>query len=753
MFAHLFTIDCLNGRPKPSYDFTSKTPGAVTLPSWLTLQRLSPAALQTSASTVVLLNSNQAGVYSDGTIKGLLQEEKRANYINNSDTTTSWATGPSATVTHAQTDPTGGTKAATYVQTTAGSYAGVISGTGSIANAAAFKPFTLSAWLKSTASYVSLAMDCDVKNQHISSAGTSGVWQKKAFTSTSTVSIVGLSPIISECRSTYNDQFNGATSGTLAFPQFETGSYATSYIATTGSGGTTRQSSVLIAQITSATYFNISITNQKVSTLANCTDDPYIIGNYEGDQTFAIWTDEITGYVKIQNASEIITTALQCNWVAADVMTSNISVSGTTVNITILKNGVSCGSASATLSAPINIASKKLIIGSDYLGAHSYAGYLQRISGTFNGDIYGGWTAYLDFGLGSSGTITLPTGFSFTCASTRTCAASSSTLIRGVGANIACKNYQGLQHEDESTNYNQYSEAFNLGTTIGTSGGSLTAITDPAGFSTAMDALGATGVGGGVYIGGGSIAQTGTKFALSSWVKGTDGTSRTACGLSTITVTTITSFTEEAPQSTTWHRNSSIYVGASTTSNYIVFIDSRIPCDTPKRGGFAFVQLEKQGYISSYIPTSGTSATRARSALYYTTTTNDWSGSVKFVASATPANANTPYITVFSASDRSMWIGLEDSTGFKIRTQMGAAHFGTQAITWAVGDVVQFDCAISGAVSTINIYVNSVLVATDTFTNSSAWTYPAAKNLYIGCSALTGGYIPTSAYKHIKIKG
>jgi len=119
----------------------------------------------------------------------------------------------------------------------------------------------------------------------------------------------------------------------------------------------------------------------------------------------------------------------------------------------------------------------------------------------------GGRLSSKSISFNTPGLVTLPSWLSFSCASTRTAQTSSSTIIRGVGANQAVANIWGLQHEPSATNYCQYSENF---AATGWTQNQLTmyssAISDPAGNSTGCDAsVIASGYGGGYYFAGAPI--------------------------------------------------------------------------------------------------------------------------------------------------------------------------------------------------------------------------------------------------------
>lgn len=429
-------------------DFSTLTPGPVTLPSWLQFTCFANRTCQVSANAVYpsTITPNQACVYNDGTIKGLMLEETRTNFaLNGLASGFSSTNNGNGTLTTGRTDPASGTNAWRY-QTSAGGFGN----NQTIVPAAAH---VLSAWMKtnSTNSYATL-LENTVKDAGITVADTGGAWKRYSYVGS--VVPAGVT-VIGDCRSAYNS-YSGSADADYSFVQTENGSYPTSYIVTTSTAAS-RAATVLVGVLQSTSSFNISMKNVKVADLQSCTDHPYVLANYTGDQTFSVYTNKTFTCMTINVNGETKNTDYLYNWVKGDVFESNITgfntSTGCTITAKVIKNGVVIGVESINFSSKLNFASGKIVIGSDYLGAHSLSGYIHSIKGTFGAsDLPEGTTLY-DFSVGTRGAITLPSKFTFTCASTRTAQTSASTLVTGIGANVPALNVDGIQHEVESRNY------------------------------------------------------------------------------------------------------------------------------------------------------------------------------------------------------------------------------------------------------------------------------------------------------------
>jgi hypothetical protein len=698
-------------------NFLSREAGSVTLPSWLNFQRLSPVNVQTSATTMQAIATNIACVFYDGVIKGLLMEEKRTNYISNINTTASYASwnNDSGTGTYSagQSDPFGGTNAV-LIGGGANSYARYIGVT-----IPAASPISISNWVK-TATHACISIT-GTGGANAVNADTSNVWKKYQY------SIASLNPgqnyALGDSRTGINTD-NTATSGYYSAPQAEIGLYPTSWI---NGALTVRNSSTLTSLITNSNSFQITLQDVKYCSLAQATDNPYIISNYSSDQTLAIWTDKSTGYIKIQVGAVVVTTTIQSSFVYGDILQASIIAStngsNSLVSITVTKNFVNIGSYNCNFTTAINQVSKKLIIGSDYLGAHQFCGYLQKISGTFDGDVTDGYPDYLDFSLGSRGIVTLPSSaLTFTCASTRTCQTSATTQIEGIGTNVICLNINGLQHEANSSNNVPYSEAF----ASWVNGGTLnsTTILDPVGTTTGCDITGTGGGAGGMYSGGiYGLMGAKTTITMSSWTKGADGTSKSGIGLANTSAAPIIQNVEQAPISTTWHKQTATYLGTNPSASYVLLNDQRTTgVTTPCRGDYAKIQVEPLPFATSYIKVPGTTAmTRTASNITKAIPNDsDLIFDIEWVASHAPtigweAQSNSLQVII---SGNNGYIATSTGTG-KIRIYNGYSATDTVGTaTWVGGDIVRLVAQTFYSLKQVKltIYVNGSIILNETVT-------------------------------------
>lgn len=229
-----------------SFDFTSQSAGAVSLPTGLTFARASSGhTVQDGASALVTsgITSNDVGRIgrlSSSQSYGLYLEPARTNvygYANTPDLASGTAGSSGSTFTTGRTGP-GGASTATRVQQNSGTF----SRYHSITTAGASTPYTLSTWVAQglgSGAYLICAPYSGTLGAAIT--GTAGAsWSRVANTytypSTSAANLVG-----EDGRA---NAPSGASAGArdvdLSYIQFEVGSYPTSAIVTSGGSTATR---------------------------------------------------------------------------------------------------------------------------------------------------------------------------------------------------------------------------------------------------------------------------------------------------------------------------------------------------------------------------------------------------------------------------------------------------------------------------------------------------------------------------------
>jgi hypothetical protein len=694
-------------------------PGLMTLPGYMHLTCYSNRTCQVSRSSVINVSPNQAAVFSDGALTGLLLEEKRTNLaLNGLASGFSSTNNGNGTLTTGRTDPVNETNAWRY-QTSAGGF-------GINQTIVPVAAHVMSAWLKtnSTNSYATL-LENTVKDAGIVVADTAGIWKRYSYIGSV---IPAGATVIGDCRDAYSS-YSGSADADYAFIQTENGSYPTSYIPTTTST-VTRNATVLTVDLLSATSLDISIKNTKVCNLQACSDHPYVMSNYVGDQTFIVQTNKTFTNMSITVGSETKATDFLYNWVVGDVFESHTQAHNVgnkaIVNVTVKKNGVLVGTESFTFSTPLNFVSQRIVIGSDYLGAHQFCGVLQSIQGSFGGGLGAEYTEY-DFAVSSRGAGVLPSDLTFTCASTRTCQTTANTIVTGIGSNVPAFDITGLLHEVQSTNHCQYSENFSSWGAASTSGIESLSQTDPAGTTTAIKYANAQGRGRYSSV---SVALS-TNATLSAWINNTDTTNAAnVCfrGLPNTFAVTI--------PNNKWGRFSARNTSSSIGALVVVAEAEFAPYNNiSQNASFAFVQVESVPYMTSYIPNTGSSTTtRAGSKISKTfkSATKQYLD-FTFTAATSPANMAGTFGIIMTGGGGNYIALMPDG-----RFTYSQSFYTTKSFTWSENDVVRIVVDNSNVIS-ITVYVNGVKTGSDTINYTPSWSSSATFTLF-GPNTLSDPY-------------
>ena len=354
----------------------------------------------------------------------------------------------------------------------------------------------------------------------------------------------------------------------------------------------------------------------------------------------------------------------------------------------------------------------------------------------------------------SAGTITLPSRFSFSCASTRNLQTSPSTMIKGIAANQAAVqwnpllNTYTLMHEPSKTNYFIHSETLSTyqsstGTINGISynnSGYMTAtgITDPAGDATGVSI--SSSVGNGLIP---RISGNAGSAVLSTWTKPVDS-GNNAC----ITIEAFPSgatlfgasklqLIDANQTGTDWRRVSSASVTAASNDYFAI-------SDYSANSSYTGIQYENGIYPTSYISTSGASATRSTSILSYSPTTTG-SNSLKarldlypqtlVVGVYQPLFLYWQYRQIPSPAFSS--ISINPTTKVFSYSISGNLTTGTFALNYTFGDKITIVLSILNKSIKLSAYKNNIYVGTDNLTVPNNMLILGSNSVYI-CSNNTG---------------
>ena len=355
----------------------------------------------------------------------------------------------------------------------------------------------------------------------------------------------------------------------------------------------------------------------------------------------------------------------------------------------------------------------------------------------------------------SAGTITLPSRFSFSCASTRNLQTSPSTMIKGIAANQAAVqwnpllNTYTLMHEPSKTNYFINSETISVysNSNITINGifnnnvGFITAtgITDPAGDATGVSINSSAGNGLIPGSGGGNIGSA----VLSMWTKPV-GSGNNACisvesfpSGSTLFGASKLQLIDPSQTGTDWKRVSSSSITAASNDYFAI-------SDYSANSSYAGIQYENGIYSTSYISTSGASVTRATSILSYSPTTTG-SNSLKtrldlypqtlVVGVYQPAFLYWQYRQTPSPAFSS--ISINPTTKAFSYSIGGSTTAGTFALNYTFGDKITIVLSILNKSVKLSAYKNNVYVGTDNLTVANNMLILGSNQVYI-CSNNTG---------------
>lgn len=287
-----------------------------------------------------------------------------------------------------------------------------------------------------------------------------------------------------------------------------------------------------------------------------------------------------------------------------------------------------------------------------------------------------------------SGAFTLPSWLAITCATTgRTTQTSATTLIKGLGANVArARNVGsgwGLSVESARTNLCTNSEA--LGSWNALNGATITNVdgqTDPSGTSTA-DKLNWTSAGQSLIYSGPTIAINNAGVA-SAWVLAD-------------TATTIDQYDGNAGlvgqnfaiSASTWRRailsNPAVHAAAT---NYCYGRNSTATAGAAWLWG---AQLEQGAlYPGSYIPATASSVLRAADVLTATTSAISTNGFFAVDFTFAPNYTQTEFtndhnLVYFGANDR-VYLKQSDKT---LRLRLGGVDIASTALTFAREDAIR----------------------------------------------------------------
>jgi hypothetical protein len=687
------------------------TPGLVTLPSWLTYTCASTVTAQTSASTLIKgVGVNQAVA----NLWGLQVECTSTNYCLSSDNynNAAWA-NDAGSRTFNQTDPYGGS-AGCQIQGASYGLHQVLAQTSTSFSTSCY--YTWSGATNSSAC-VTLRTAAGSLTSFVENPVQNVGYQR------TTQSFNGTSSLSANLWF-QNSDYGGAINSncTFAFPQVELLPFSTSYIPTAASA-VTRAAGILKA------------------TLPDCTD---MVFDYEfvashgpgvgatGDTVAVHFIgSSATAWFGTENSSQKfrMTTpggsplgTVVLSWGSGDVVrfVVTLNYASNSVAYTCFVNGAKIADETVALALGMaTLASNTIYVFGTSAGTqHTSPAGIRRITITPLP-----WSTINATSFNQPGLTTLPAWLAFTCASTRTAEVTPSTLLTGIGANQAVTNRWGLQHE--TTTANLIPNTQNM--SAWSPGGSATRVlgfADPAGGTGAAALTGGGGAGFYQVIVGGPS----TTYTVSSWTSLNGvGTQRTLIGVADAGVAPIAGVTEQ-PTGNTWHRLSASYSGASVQGVYATLSDRRAPVNAQEGDAlYAFAQVSTLPFETSYIPTSGTSQTRAASILKATLpAVSDMKISMSFVASHAPQNMAGAYdFLLCNGTNGTFWIAIASSRQLSIATVTQTSGL----VSWAAGDSVSIDITLRSVAKTVTyvVRVNGVQTFSDTVTHTVSPAFDATQ--------------------------
>lgn len=270
-------------------------------------------------------------------------------------------------------------------------------------------------------------------------------------------------------------------------------------------------------------------------------------------------------------------------------------------------------------------------------------------------------------------------------------------------------------------------------------------------------------IGSGGYCREAAAVVSGSPYAASAWLRSPSGSKTTQLGTGWIGV----SFTQCAIVDTEWRHFHVIHTEAQVSKGIYVS-DGR---DWSGSGGLTagarddlvdLAQLERGRFVSSAIPTSGASASRAADQLSVATATANAGGELRFYCKFTALAASTSYVEPgASSTELHLWVDSGGSyrcwidsgyvfvQGYASDLGTIAAVYSSSTLTWADGDVVEIWVTTGGgsASPTIAWRVNAGAVTTPALSHPSRYlTLPTiGATLYVtadsaGAQGLPGVY-------------